>query len=409
MAIECLSCFNGKMPVIRGGPLKPPTTAGEVFSLIRDGIVTTRSGVREATGLSRTAVAARISALTARRLVTERRDGPSTGGRPPIALRFNADAGVVLAVAIGRSRTQVAVANLAGEIKVQADVDSAGGTGPDDVMPDLVKRLEILLDESGHPASAVLGVGLSMPGTVDRERGCSLGSAIMSGWDGVELGSYFTELSTAPLSVDNDANVMALAERRAGGRATDDLLLLKLSTGLGAGIIAGGALQRGSVGAAGEFGHCKVTAAQGLPCRCGDVGCLEALAGGWMLVRTLQQQGHEVDHIRDVVDLALRGEPEARRLIRESGRHIGEALASAVNLLNPGVVVVGGDMARAYDILVAGLREALYANATALSTRVLQVRPTTHGERSALQGSAMLILDRILSAEAVDASLSLSA
>ena len=125
-------------------------------------------------------------------------------------------------------------------------------------------------------------------------------------------------------------------------------------------------------------------------------------------MRALQQQGHTVGHIRDVVELANRGEPEARRLIRESGRHIGEAIAAAVNLLNPAVVVVGGDMARTYDILVAGLREALYGNATALATRVLQVVPTAHGESSALQGSAALVLDRILSADAVDEVLAVS-
>ena len=394
------------MPVIRGSSNKAPATAGEVFALIRDGIVTTRTELRAVTGLSRTAVSARVSGLTARGLVTEGQDGTSTGGRPPTVLRFDADVGVVLAVAIGRSRTQLAIANLSGEIRAHTDVDIDGGVGPDDLMPDLLKRLEVLLADSGYQSSAVLGVGVSMPGTVDRARGCSLDSPVMSGWDGIELAPYFGKLTAAPVVVDNDANVMALAQRHGDYRDVDDLLLLKLSTGLGAGIIAGGVLQRGAVGAAGEFGHNKVVAAQGLPCRCGDTGCLEAIAGGWTLVHALQEQGHAVGHIRDVVDLANRGEPEARRLIRECGRHIGEAIAAAVNLLNPAVLVVGGDMARAYDILVAGLREALYGNATALATRALQVVPTSAAERSAAQGSAMLVLDRILSADAVDVALS---
>lgn len=159
------------------------------------------------------------------------------------------------------------------------------------------------------------------------------------------------------------------------------------------------------MGAAGEFGHNKIPAAQGLLCRCGDTGCLEAIAGGWTLVRALQEHGHPVGHIRDVVELANRGEPEARRLLRDSGRHIGDAVAAAVNLLNPAVVVVGGDMARAYDFLVAGLRETLYGAATALATRALQVVPTSYGESSAVLGSAALILHRILSADAVDAAL----
>jgi predicted NBD/HSP70 family sugar kinase len=394
------------MPVIRGSAAnRASATAGEVFSLIRDGVATTRSELRRHTGLSRTAVAARVAALSERGLVVEREEGLSTGGRPPTLLTFNADAGVVLSAAIGRSRTRLAVCNLAGDILVLSDLDQEVGTGPDDLMPDVVKRLEALLDESGHPPDTVHGVGLSLPGTVDQERGCSLDSPVMSGWDGVALEPYFRDLTAAPILVDNDANVIALAERHGDRRGVDDLLLLKISTGLGAGIISGGVLQRGAVGAAGEFGHNKTPAAAGVPCRCGDTGCLEAIAGGWALVRALQQQGHAVGHVRDVVELANHGEPEARRLIRESGRHVGEVIAGAVNLLNPAVVVIDGDMSRAYDILVAGLRETLYGNATALATRVLQVVPATYGDRSGVIGSAALILNRILSADAIDASL----
>ncbi|CAN5674102.1 ROK family transcriptional regulator [soil metagenome] len=380
-------------------------TAGEVFTLIRDGVATTRSELRRHTGLSRTAVAARVAALSERDLVVEREEGLSTGGRPPTLLTFNADAGVVLSAAIGRSRTRLAVCNLAGDILAISDLDQEVGIGPDDLMPDVVKRLEALLEDSGHHPDTVHGVGLSLPGTVDQQRSCSLDSPVMSGWDGVALDPYFRDLTAAPILVDNDANVIALAERHGERRGVDDLLLLKISTGLGAGIISGGVLQRGAVGAAGEFGHNKTPAAAGVPCRCGDTGCLEAIAGGWALVRALQQQGHEVGHVRDVVELANHGEPEARRLIRESGRHVGEVIAGAVNLLNPAVVVIDGDMSRAYDILVAGLRETLYGNATALATRVLQVVPATYGDRSGVIGSATLILNRILSADAIDASL----
>ncbi len=381
-------------------------SAGDVFALIRDGAATTRSEIRRLTGLSRTAVAARVSALAARGLITEREEGPSTGGRPPALLRFNADAGVVLAAAIGRSRTQASHLQPGwARSSRSTTVDQEVGAGPDDLMPDLVKRLDVLLTESGHRHEAVHGVGVSLPGTVDQQRGCSLASPMMSGWDGVPLAPYFSDLSTAPIVLDNDVNVLALAERRGELRTFDDLLLIKASTGVGAGIIAGGALQRGAVGAAGEFGHNKIPAAAGLPCRCGDTGCLEALAGGWALVGALQQQGRAVGHIRDVVDLANRGDPEGRRLIRESGRHIGEAIAAAVNLLNPAVLVVGGDMAAAYDIFVAGLRETLYRNATALATRVLQVVPSTYGEKAGVVGSAVLVLNTILSADAIDASL----
>jgi predicted NBD/HSP70 family sugar kinase len=382
-----------------------PATAGEVFGLIRDGAVSTRADVGRVTGLSRTAVAARVSTLQARGLVLERAEAPSTGGRPPARLVFNADAGVVLAAAIGRSRTQLGVCNLAGVVLTVADVDQEIGIGPDDLMPDIAKRLEALLDETGRRPDEVLGAGLSVPGTADTTRGCSLDSPTMSGWDGIALPPYLRELTAAPILLDNDANVIVLSERRGQRDRFDDMLLIKASTGLGAGIVAGGALQRGAVGGAGEFGHTKIAAAAGVACRCGDTGCLEAIAGGWALVRTMQQQGRGVGHIRDLVDLALGGDPEARRLIRESGRHIGEVLAGAVNLLNPEALVIAGDMAKAYDILVAGLRETVYGNAIALATRELQILPSTHGDQSGVIGSAAMILDHVLSARAIDSTL----
>ncbi len=285
-----------------------------------------------------------------------------------------------------------------------ANVDQEIGLGPQELMPDITKRLEALLDETGRGHHEVHGVGLSIPGTADTTRGCSLESPVMSGWDGVALPPYLRDLTHAPVLLDNDANVIVLAERRGQVDHFDDMLLIKASTGLGAGIVAGGALQRGAIGGAGEFGHTKITAADGVACRCGDTGCLEAIAGGWALVRAIQQHDDSIGHLRDLVDLALAGDAEARRLIREAGRHIGEVLAGAVNLLNPQALVIAGDMAKAYDVLVAGLRETVYGNASTLATRRLQIVPATHGEQSGVIGCAAMILDHILSAAAIDSA-----
>jgi predicted NBD/HSP70 family sugar kinase len=375
-------------------------TVGDVFALIRARRETTRTEIAHLTGLSRTAVAARISALVALGLVVEQEQAPSTGGRPPTLLSFDAAAGVVLTAAVGISRTRLAVCNLAGEVLSIGDIDQEMALGPDDLMPDVVKRLDLLLDD--HRDVPVYGIGLSLPGTVDRERGCSRDSPILRGWDGVDLRPYFAELkrlSGVPVAMDNDANAIALAERG----HQDDVLVLKVSTGLGAGIIAGGVLQRGAAQAAGEFGHNKIAAAQGIPCRCGDTGCLEAIAGGWAVVHALQQQGRPVRHMRDVVELANGGDAEARRMIRDSGRYVGEVVAAAVNLLNPAVLVVSGDLAGAYEIFVAGLRETLYGNATAQATRTLSVVPASNGDRSATVGSAVMVLDEVLGPRAVDA------
>ncbi|WNG87622.1 ROK family transcriptional regulator [Mycobacterium sp. ITM-2016-00317] len=376
------------------------TSVGEVFALIRELRVTTRAELAARTSLSRTAVTARVAALLELGLIEEAERAPSTGGRPATTLSFDADAGIVLCVAIGISRTRMAVCNLAGEIVATADIDQEVALGPDDLLPDVVKRLDVLL--AGQPDVPVYGIGVSLPGPVDRERGCSRDSPILRGWDGVRLRPYFEELPKAPVLLDNDANAIALGERGGELERIDDLLVLKVSTGLGAGIIAGGALQRGASQAAGEFGHNKTPAAAGLSCRCGDTGCLEAIAAGWAVVHTLQQRGYSVRHMRDVVELAHAGDPEARRMIRDSGRHIGEVVAAAVNLLNPKVLVIAGDLAGAYEMFVAGLRETLYRNATAMSTRELEVVPAAHGGHSAVVGTATMVLEEVLSPRAVD-------
>lgn len=377
----------------------PATAVADLYALIRDKRAVSRAEIGALTGMSRTAVAARVRELTARGLVVEREQAPSSGGRPATLVSFNADAGIVLTAAIGGSRARLAVCDLAGDIRAAADIDEEPGFGPGDLMPTVAARLEALLDESGHRGARIFGIGVSLPGTVDPQRGCSLDSPVLTGWDGVPLAPYFAALGGAPVVLENDANAFALAEWRAGaGRTLDDVLVIKASTGLGAGIVAGGALQRGALGAAGEFGHDKTPAAAGLPCRCGDVGCLEAVAGGWALVRVLNDEGRTVHNLRDVVELAHSGDALSRRLIRESGRHVGEVLAGAVNLLNPAALVVAGDVAGAYDIFVAGLRETLYGNATALATRSLQIVPSHFGDRAGVTGTAMTVLDEVLAA-----------
>ena len=387
-----------------------------MFSLIRDGRALTRSDVGRLTGLSRTAVAARLD--RAARLRAGRRgaddDGraPSTGGRPAVHLRFNRDAGVVLAGAIGRSRTQLGVCDLDGTVLVSLDLDQEVGPSAQDLMPQVVSAFRALLDEAGRAPGDVRAVGLSIPGTVDFVHGASLDSPIMSGWDGVELAPFLRDLpvpSGAPVFVDNDANVMALSERRGHLETYQHLLFVKASTGIGVGIVSGGQVLRGASGAAGEIGHTKTASAEGLPCRCGDTGCVEAVAAGWALVQSARERGLPVEHIRDLVRLAVAGDPDARHLVREAGRRIGEALASAVNLLNPEAVVVGGDLAQAYDTFVAGLRESVYSQASALATRELRIVPVTHGEQSGVVGCAAMAIREVLDSTAVDRALASTA
>jgi predicted NBD/HSP70 family sugar kinase len=379
-----------------------PATAGELLELVRTGRASTRSQLRLLTGLSRTAVTARVASLTNAGLLLLGEELASTGGRPPGALVFNKHAGVVLAVAVGRSRSQLAVLDLDGQEIASDSADHEVGVGPDELMPRIAARLRALLDGVQPP---VLGIGLSLPGTLDVARGLSIGSPVMSGWDGVPLAPYFGEVADAPLFVGNDADVLARSEQLGGAGELGDVLVVKASTGLGLGIIADGRVLSGSLGAAGEIGHTTVDAAGDSPCRCGAVGCLETIAAGWSLVSRMADAGHPVGHVRELVALALQGDSGARGLLRDSGRELGEVLAVAINLFNPAAVVIGGDMAAAFDFYVAGVRESVYRRAAPLATRDLQFLPATHGDRAGVVGCAALALDHVLSPVAVDARL----
>jgi predicted NBD/HSP70 family sugar kinase len=274
----------------------------------------------------------------------------------------------------------VAVFDLSGVELAAASVDHEVGAPPDLVMPQVAAQLAALVGGlgAGHP---VLGTGLSLPGTVDPVRGVSIDSPAMAGWDRVDLADYLVTglgaLGPGPTYVANDADVLARSERLGHAAVHQDLLVLKASTGLGLGILAEGRIVSGHLGAAGEIGHTKVDAAAGRPCRCGDVGCLETIAAGWALVARLQEAGHRVDHVRDLAALAVAGDAEAKHHLRESGRRLGEVLAVAINILNPEAVVIGGDMAAAFDVYAAGVRESVYARASALATRDLRFLPST--------------------------------
>ncbi|MFC7729076.1 ROK family transcriptional regulator [Actinomadura keratinilytica] len=370
---------------------RSPSTSGEVLRLVREEGVSTRAELGRLTGLSRPAVAARVNELIAHGLLVERADGASTGGRPPARLEFNAAGGAVLVANLGRSRGQAAVCDLAGTLLVQADVDLPADLSPGAVLPRLLDRWSELLGKAGRSPATVRGAGLAVPDPV---------GLTPEAWDGVEVGPLVAERFDVPVLLDNDVNAAALGEHRTRFADLADLLFVKVSTGIGGGLIMGGRIQRGALGAAGEIGHVPVPGAGESPCRCGNLGCLEAVAGGAAL---LARSG-----ARDLAELSARaraGDPAVVGLVRDAGRLLGEVIATAVNLLNPAVVVLGGDLTGAYEPLIAGVREVVYRRATALATGRLRIEPSRLGDTAGLIGCAVMTLDHLLAPATVDAAL----
>jgi predicted NBD/HSP70 family sugar kinase len=371
--------------------------AGGVLRLIVSDQATSRSDIGRLTGLSRTAITARVNRLIELGLVTEEAPGESTGGRPAGRLTFNAASGIVLAVSIGRSRVQIAVADLGCSLIAEGSIDIDPSSGPLACLPPVADRLYEIIGACGRSTADVRGIGVSVPGTVDPDLGAMVSSVALPSWDGVELTPLLRRDLDVPVLLDKDVNVMAIAEGNGPLREVADLLMVKASTGIGAGIVSGGVLQRGALFAAGELGHIPLRESVGVQCRCGQADCLEAVAGGWAMVRELRRLGRDVDHVRDVVALALKGDAAALGMIRDAGRRVGEVLSGAVTLLNPEVVVIGGDLARAYEPFVAGVRETVYQRSTALATRQLRIVASTFGDRQGLLGCAAMINQKVLS------------
>jgi predicted NBD/HSP70 family sugar kinase len=265
------------------------------------------------------------------------------------------------------------------------------------------RSLDGLLDELGAVRQQVWAIGIGAPGPVEFGEGRTVAPPIMPGWDGVRIPEWFEDYPGAAVLVDNDVNVMALGEYWTEWRTrTEDLLFVKVGTGIGAGIIAAGRLLRGADGTAGDIGHIRLADHPDTRCRCGNTGCVESLAGGAALARQLADLGFEATNSRDVVALVRAGNTFANRLVRDAGRMIGEVLAGAVNSLNPSVIVVGGDIAAADEQLFAGIREVVYERSTALATRGLQIVPSALGDRAGLVGASVLATEWVLAADAID-------
>jgi predicted NBD/HSP70 family sugar kinase len=374
--------------------------AGAILELVRAQPAITRSELVERSGLSRSTVTQRLEQLIACGLISDA-EGASTGGRKPSLFAFHARAGVVLAAGLGATHSRLAVTDLTGATLADRASDIDIGLGPEAVLSWIEEQFAELLADAGSSAADVRGVGLGIPAPVETATGKPVLPPIMPGWDAYPIPERL-EGYGVPILVDNDANVMALGEQRTHYRDVPNLLFLKVGTGIGCGIVADDRPQRGADGSAGDLGHVHTAAAGGALCRCGKFGCLEAVASGGAIARRLREQGIEAQTPRDVVALVRAGNMLAIELVRESGRLIGEALAGAVNLLNPRVIVIGGDLAHADEHLMPGIRELVYQRSISLATRHLRIVRTRLDDHAEVAGAAMMVIDHVLSPDKVD-------
>ena len=252
--------------------------------------------------------------------------------------------------------------------------------------------IEEMVDSLGASMTEVLAVGVGIPAPVDATSGMVSASGVLRGWDWVPVPQVLGERLGVPVRVENDANLGALAEHRIGAAiGTRNLVYLRASYGIGLGLVVDGRLVHGRSGAAGELGHVVVDP-DGAPCRCGKRGCLETAAGAGALLSAVQaERGHLT--LRDVVTQALDGDAALGVALATLGRTLGRHLALVTTLLDPEMVVIGGELARAGDLLLGPLREAMDAAALHGTAGPVPVAAAALGEQAEARGAVALAVE----------------
>ncbi len=376
-----------------------------VADAIRRNQPISRVDVARSTRLSRATVTGIVQQLVRGGWVVEAGSGPSARGRRPVLLRLNPQAIYCLALKIAPGRVTAAIADLGAQILASAWVDLPPGTAG---LMDAVDRCtEGALREVGIERGRLVGVGVALPGVVDAASGRTRDAHLL-GWADFPVKKRLRDHFGLPVFVENDANAMTLAERCYGaGRDCTHLVGVTLGIGIGAGIVIGGQIYRGAIGGAGELGH-TVVEPDGPLCACGRRGCLEEVAGDRGIVAHAREalaaaSGSALGGIgpdewtrERVVEAALDGDPLAAEVVRAAGHRIGASLTNVVDLLNPEVLVIGGELTtQAGELLLAPIREVIGERAFSVLGRDLSIVPAALGNDGFLIGAAALVIQEV--------------
>lgn len=370
---------------------------GRVVEALQMAGVASRAEVSRLTGLSRSTVSSLIGDMSDEGLVVEHEvldsaDQGSHAGRPPQMIRLGRPAGAALGIDLGKRHAAVAVADLGHTVLGEARRELEEGYDPASGMDACTHLVDEVLEEAGVGRSDVIGTGLGLPGPIHHGTGQVGSTEILPGWGGLRVAEEMERRLDLPVHVDNDANLGALAELFWGaGQGAESLVYLKVATGIGAGLVIDQQLYRGVGGTAGEIGHLTIDE-NGPICRCGSRGCLETFASAPAIVELLRSSlGHELT-IDEVVARAAAGDPGCRRAIADAGRHVGHAVATMCNLVNPERVVVGGSVGLARELLLEEMRDAVRRWAIASAAQDVEIVSGVLGERAEVLGAVALVL-----------------
>ncbi len=365
-----------------------------VMSVMRERGRLSQAEIARATGLSRTTVHSLVGELRAEGLIGEMDGAPDdhSAGRPGVRLVLRDAARAALGIDFGHSHVQVAVADLARNVLAERRSELDVNHHAIEALDTAALLARESLAEAGVEQPAIVGVGIGIPGPVDRDRGTAGSATILPGWVGLRIAQAMEERLSVPVEIENDANLGALAELTWGaGRGCSNFAYIKAATGIGAGLVIDGRLLHGVSGTAGEIGHTTLDEAGAL-CYCGNRGCLETVASGPAIIKLVANGSGEEPSLSEVIQRAMEGDLRCRRAISDAGREMGVAVAGLCNLINPERVIVGGLLSRAGELLLGPLRASLERHAVQAAAEKVEVVEAEFVERAELLGAVALAL-----------------
>lgn len=398
-------------------PSEQAMSLAHILALVRGKLANTRPDVARVSGYGRTVVTERLAQLIDAGLIDEGETSAIPRGRAPRLLGFRPEAGVILTAEVEANDLTVGATDLDGRVLATQRVTHLLTPDADVAIGLLDDAFRSLLKEAGIAPERVWGIGLGVPFPVDYDTSRPIATPGWAAWDGYRLREHLEQRFGAPTWADNDVNLMALGELRAGlARGVSDFVYVRVGRGVGGGIVSGGRLHRGAQGAAGAIGHIKVVENSSIVCRCGSTGCLQTVASGGALLtattklavtgvspvlqRLLTQRG-ELDY-PDLATAALEGDINTSAALETSAQYLGTAIAAIVNIHNPALVLLGGPVVGLTGSYLANVRGTVLRKALPLATRDLRIEISPLGDQTGLMGAAAMVVDELFSASLLD-------
>jgi predicted NBD/HSP70 family sugar kinase len=359
-----------------------------VDTLIANG-ASTRAEIARHTGLSAATVSNIVAVMVDHGTVST--SPTRSSGRRAVHIRLESRGAVIVGIDVGRRHARVVLASLAHQVLGERAITLPRGHRREEGIEAAARLLEEVLESEAVERRAVVGVGVGVPGPIDRRTGSVVDGGILPEWAGVDLVAAFGQRLGLPVFVDNDANLGALAEVTWGAHAmSQNLVFLKLGSGIGCGLVIGGEPFYGHLGIAGEIGHSPVSDL-GPMCHCGNRGCLETVASTSMMIDVLGKRSNPSMTTDDIVRQAIAGDVATLRVVGDAGFAAGRAVAGVVNLLNPEVVVIGGPLAVLGDILLDPVRRGFERYAVPLAAETTTIAVSSLGDRAEVLGATSLV------------------